>query len=488
MVNAAFVLLLIALVGIDGAPNPRLLYLVLIFGICSHPIVHLDGLNGRLSLLGIFSAAYFVSYGFMDVMNLTRGVSAETTHSPLSESEAVMIMGIVMATLGYRGALAIATRTSRNAVDRDWSPWTALTVGLVIWGIGTVTSYVWGVYIISDTTLEATKKGLASLSPVAVAAFLLAGMVQPLGILLVAYVWRTTQAKLLTPLVIAIVCVQVVLGFILNIKGTAMIGGILVIVTIVMLESRIPRLWVAAAAVFVLVAFPIFLASREEVHGNRHIARSTILENFGKILGIALAAEDRTLKSNEQPGFLERASVRGSVQMIVEKTNEGVPFQHGYTLIPLLSSFVPKIVWPEKPDVPTGRLVNRTFHVSEYEDTYISPSILGELYWNFAWPGVLLGMTIIGGLLGFLTGRFNLAEHRTVTGLLVLVVTIKQLIVAMEGTFAPEYVVWLRSLGAIGILHLAFARKKAGANASIPRSKAGRLDVSSTRPFPNLLT
>jgi hypothetical protein len=45
-----------------------------------------------------------------------------------------------------------------------------------------------------------------------------------------------------------------------------------------------------------------------------------------------------------------------------------------------------------------------------------------------------------------------------VTGLLVVVLTIKQVIVALEGSFSPEYVVWFRSLGAAAILHLVFAR------------------------------
>jgi hypothetical protein len=126
----------------------------------------------------------------------------------------------------------------------------------------------------------------------------------------------------------------------------------------------------------------------------------------------------------------------------------------------LLATFVPKIVWSDKPSLATGRVVNKEFHVTEadFSDTYISPSIPGELYWNFGWPGVLVGMAIIGGAIGTLGQRCNLAERRSVTNLLVVAVTIKQVIVGLEGSFSPEYVVWLRSLGAIGILHLLFAK------------------------------
>ena len=349
--------------------------------------------------------------------------------------------------------------------------------------------YYWGVYVVNDTTIEAAKRGLGSLSPLGVVAYLLAGMFQPFGVLLIAYAWRVTKSRSLLPVVVAMVVAQLVLGFILNIKALAMIGGILVIITYVLLEGRLPKTWLVAAAAFVVVGFPIFQASRVEVHGNRHIARSSILENLGQTLAIAIAAEDRVSKGPERTqSLLERTSVRGSLQMIVTRTGVDVKFQNGYTLTPLLATFIPRIIWPQKFDVPTGRLVSKEFHLSEYEDTYISPSIPGELYWNFGWPGLLLGMAMIGFAVGYIGWRFNLAEARTVTGLLVLVVTVKQVIVAMEGTFAPEYVIWFRSLGAIALLHWLFAKvpvyRKVTAD---PQQPASYESHASLPRFPNLL-
>jgi hypothetical protein len=112
------------------------------------------------------------------------------------------------------------------------------------------------------------------------------------------------------------------------------------------------------------------------------------------------------------------------------------------------------------------------------------------LYWNFGWPGVLIGMVVIGGALGTLGQRCNLAERRSVTNLLVVAVTIKQVVVGMEGTFSPEYVVWFRSLGAIGILHLIFAKVPIPGRTSTnieqhARPAPPRLPPS--KPFRNLL-
>jgi hypothetical protein len=142
--------------------------------------------------------------------------------------------------------------------------------------------------------------------------------------------------------------------------------------------------------------------------------------------------------------------------------------------------------------VPTGQLVNKAFHVSDSDNVYISQSHLGELYWNFGWPGVVLGMTIIGLTCGYIGAGFNLRDFRTVTRLLVTVVTIRQLIWGFEGGIAAIYVVWIRSVAGIGVLHLLFARVRVSPRwAQSPNSAALAADADqprSDRRYPNLLT
>jgi hypothetical protein len=75
---------------------------------------------------------------------------------------------------------------------------------------------------------------------------------------------------------------------------------------------------------------------------------------------------------------------------------------------------------------------------------------------------------------------------------LVTVITIKLLIVGFEGAISDIYVVWLRSLAGIGILHLIFARVPVVSRLFRP-ANSGPEVVSATQPhggrlFPNLLT
>jgi hypothetical protein len=187
--------------------------------------------------------------------------------------------------------------------------------------------------------------------------------------------------------------------------------------------------------------------------------------------------------------FWERASLKGSVELIVRRTGQDVPFQHGATLTPILSAFIPRIVWSEKESLPVGQIFNKDFNISVDKDTYISPSHLGEIYWNFGWPGTLLALPAIGLLLGFVGSRCAAYPQLSLTRMMVMFVTIFAFVVRAEGSIANEYVVWLRSLAVIGILHLVFSRKLAAAGL-LPTADSNRKAASESPrgiPFPNLM-
>jgi hypothetical protein len=501
LANVAFMLLAGLAAVIGGSPNPPFVYLVLLFALCSSPINYLDRLNGRYSLLSIFLAAYFLLMGSGKLSQMLAGTASEKSHAILSASDIAVLTGGLLLVMSYRWIVSLHSRAVPGANARDWSRSAVLLGGAIMWAIGTYATYEWYVHIVTDSTNDAVRKGLQSAGVWNVSISILAQMMQPLGILMIAYAWRTYRMPILFFAVMAIVTLQVALGFVADAKGLAMMGGILVIISIVLIDARIPKLWLVGAVVYATLVFPIFQAYRTEIHGNRGIARTAVVENFGKILALTLSAEERVnTGAHRAQTLLERSSGIGSVEMIFEKAGNGVPFQHGYTLTPLLATFIPKVVWPDKPDVPTGQLVNKEFHVTDGDDVYISPTTLGELYWNFGWPGVIVGMSIIGALLGWVGSRFNMGDATTVTRLLVTVVTIREIVMGFEGVIAASYVVWLRSLAGIGLLHVMFARvdahrkereivrPEASTNPRFLRDPMPRGEVMGNKPFPNLLT
>ncbi len=487
--NLLFWLVLGVGFAIGGQSNPRIVYLVLLFALCSSTLIDLDGLNGRYSLLAIFLVAFFMFYGVEDVSHLFDGAYGGEA-AAISDTEAVILVGGLMLVLGFRTAVTFHNpRKTQTGTSADWPLRSIVTLGLALWVIGVAATYYWYFFVVKDKSLEGTKS-IATLNPWVVAGLISGQQLAPLSTLLTAYAWQLTKRVEILAIVILMVAVQVFLGFVIDTKVMALTGGVLVILTIMFAEGRISKLWVGYVIVFVFVAFPVFQAYRAVVGGG-DVSRVQVLENFSKTFDEVLAAKDKANSGRERAQtFFERLSMKDSVRMIVQGTANGVPFQHGYTLTPIISSFVPRIIWPDKPDVPVGRMVNKAFHVTEQEETYISPSHLGELYWNFAWPGVIVGMAVIGALAGFIS-RFNLREHRSVTRLLVMALTVEFMIHGFEGGLAGSYVVWLRCMAAVGLMHLAFARKSAGMPQQTPPRELAEAASGGwvTAPkFPNLLS
>jgi hypothetical protein len=483
-VNVVFLVAALIACVVGDSPNPRLFYLISLFAICSSSIIDLDGLNGRYSLLGMFLLNYFIMFGVTDFFAMARGTVTDPSSSMLSATEAVILVGGILVLLSYRLVLLTSPKLTMPGSVREWPLSAVVLLGFTLWTVGMYAFYEWYVHIITDATNEATRKGLQSVSAYTATAYILAQMVQPLGILLIAYAWRTYGLKLLSVPLLIMVVLQVLLGFVIDIKGFAMLGGVLVLVTIVLIEGRVPLRWIVVAVAYVVLVFPLFQTFRAEIRGNRGIARTAVIENFGKVLSLVFSAEDRVNSGrNRAQTFLERSSLRGSVQTIVEQTGNGVAYQYGHTLSPILATFIPKIIWSDKQEVPTGQLVNKEFHLSDSEDIYISPSHLGEFYWNFGWPGVIIGMSLVGGILGVVGARSNLADAKTVTRLLITVVTIKQVIISFEGAVAPSYVVYFRSIAGIALLHLMLAKSR------VRRESPGLVNGSgSPLPLPLPLT
>jgi len=97
--------------------------------------------------------------------------------------------------------------------------------------------------------------------------------------------------------------------------------------------------------------------------------------------------------------FLKRTTIVTSVAAIVSDTGRWVDYRYGETLLLApIGLFVPRFLWPDKPSITIGREFGATFRLIGAMDreTYISPSMVGDFYWNFSVPGVVFGMWLLG--------------------------------------------------------------------------------------------
>lgn len=109
-------------------------------------------------------------------------------------------------------------------------------------------------------------------------------------------------------------------------------------------------------------------------------------------------------------GFKERMALVNSVGVVIRDVGRWIPFANGETFFgPTLAFMVPRALWPEKPYFVTGRDFGRRFRVVGITDqqTSIAPTVVGELYWNFDLPGILVGMAVFGLGVRFLYRRYG---------------------------------------------------------------------------------
>lgn len=481
--------LTLAAVGLGAGLHPevamRAPYVLVLTLICTVPLLYSKALNDRNMLLLIFSAIYYQFFGLSSLATLILGPAEPTSiQEVLTETDAVILIGIVMAHLAYR--LVVAHSKPAPSLDfRDWPESMLAWVGLFMWIVCTYLSWQFQIHVVTDVTNEAVAQGLAKISRFQTMLYILAAYLQPFGILIIAYAETRYKRFYLLLMLILVVFGQVAYGFVIDVKGVALIGIVLAILTKMGMSGRIPKAWIAAATLFVVIAFPVMQANRV-VRGEYGTNRTEAAANILSVLEHAIQTRgEATTGFGRSQTFFERTSLYGSVDVIVTRTGHDVPFQAGATMQPLLLTFIPRIILPNRNDVPTGQLMNKVFLHLDQEYTYISPSHLGELYWNFGWFGVIGGMFLIGAMLGLIGSKFDLSRGVTVTRLLVVLVTIKFVILGFESSIAVVYAVWLRCLPIIGLMHWIFARNLVQSPSIAPG--AAPTVASHQRSFPHLM-
>ena len=458
-------MLLVALGGaiVRGASVGVGVYVWFLYTLCSVPLLVLKRLNGRYALLGIFMGLYFVFFGALDFQHLLLGSDMPEPERDgfLTTAECAILLSAVLVLCGYFAGSRAGEREERTSVLAEWPTSVMLLVGVSLWLLGTAAMIYFQVFVSPEKTMYSAHRGMAAMGPLLTFVVMLGHMMQPLGILILSYGYARHRGPLWTTLILAVVSLQVAVGFVEDVKIQAIMGGALVIMCRTLVDNRLPKGWIFGGILFIIFAFPVFQAYREEVAGARGLDRAQAFRQLDKVIEIALASREKVSEGHtgqRAQTFIERASGKESLELLFQHVGYDVNLLYGRSLMAVPMAFVPRLLVPDKEDISVGQLFTKEVLKSD-TDTYISISNLGELYWNFGWPAVFLGMPLIGLLLGFVGTRFNLENGTSLTRVLVLLVTAQTLCMGFGGTIPIAYIVWSRSMAAIGLMHLIFARR-----------------------------
>lgn len=213
---------------------------------------------------------------------------------------------------------------------------------------------------------------------------------------------------------IATTLIILAFGFIANSKTQIVLPFFLIALCIWGAHGKFPvKLIAISILLYVFVAFPLVTASRIALQSEIGQSRSELVHS---ILSYVLSSEwtidavDYTAIASLDRGLLAYFA------RVVQDAGNTVPLMDGATLVQGLESFVPRVLFAEKPDLNIGNWTAQAFGLLPSSDdvTNVSPTFMGELYMNFSFAGVLLGMFLLGGL-SVLIDRYVIVDARSWT-------------------------------------------------------------------------
>ncbi|MCF6313096.1 MAG: oligosaccharide repeat unit polymerase [Verrucomicrobiales bacterium] len=94
---------------------------------------------------------------------------------------------------------------------------------------------------------------------------------------------------------------------------------------------------------------------------------------------------------------------------IINAIPDQLPYQYGKTIAIWALAPIPRSLWRDKPLIQPGPIIGNQIY--QQKRAGVPPSLIAELCWNFALPGVLIGSLLLGAMLRFLHQSF--APQRT---------------------------------------------------------------------------
>jgi hypothetical protein len=167
------------------------------------------------------------------------------------------------------------------------------------------------------------------------------------------------------------------------------------------------------AVVFVFVVAPAVDRARL-ARGSANVTAADILDTRRELADeLRRDPQDYLLRSVDYAAlrlFIEPVAVGYIANRV---STEG--YTYGGELVYLTWAVIPRVLWKDKPFVTRGEWFTSEIGFSMNEEASTTSTGMtspGELYWNFGWAGVAIGMSLLGYLISRLLWRLALPDPR----------------------------------------------------------------------------
>jgi len=215
------------------------------------------------------------------------------------------------------------------------------------------------------------------------------------GVYLIAvWAWNFQPSLLVLP--ISVTIIEVVVGF-LEFSKTEVIFAIMVL-ALAWLSKGVTLVRVTVTTVTIIVVFgfiaPYVGQGRDEIARRyQNIGGASLSERID-IAGVDFESSEKARDDEQQSGLMRFSYVNGS-SLALSLYDNGRP---GGTMDTLPAAFVPRFLWPDKPDMTAiGREFNYIANGNDQSGS--SPGWYAESYWDYGWFGPAIFMIPAGIIL-----------------------------------------------------------------------------------------
>jgi hypothetical protein len=123
----------------------------------------------------------------------------------------------------------------------------------------------------------------------------------------------------------------------------------------------------------------------------------------------SISSQGKTSRDDALNSVVSRTAHIAVFSEVVKDTPAKVSYWGGETYLPLITSYIPRALFPNKPTERTGNNFGRRYNYlgsNDYTTSFNLPWLV-EMYANFGSLGVVIGMPLLGLLLAFLEQKLN---------------------------------------------------------------------------------
>ncbi len=184
-------------------------------------------------------------------------------------------------------------------------------------------------------------------------------------------------------------------------------------------RKKVPWTWFAAAVLVVAIFQPVKIEFRQATWGRPGFTtgeKMSLFMNLAVRHYSGLLSDSHAIASTKaHEATISRVAHLVVTSTVIEATPERIPYAYGETYLPLLTKWMPRAIWPEKPREVTGNAWAHAYGALGANDHTTSFNLpwLTEFYMNFGVGGILFGMFAVGFLFAGLRHWLWQSPHGT---------------------------------------------------------------------------